>query len=48
MILVEEHLLQHLSSLGWDHINLTEDYIWRQSRKVKRGRFRPLHPFLIP
>jgi TnpA family transposase len=25
---VLEHLLAHLSPLGWEHINLTGDYIW--------------------
>jgi TnpA family transposase len=39
---VDEKLLQHLSPLGWEHINLTGDYIWRQSRQVEQGKFRPL------
>jgi len=42
---VDENLLQHLSPLGWGHINLTGDYIWRQSKQVKSGKFRPLRPF---
>ena len=25
----DDKLLQHLSSLGWEHINLTGDYAWR-------------------
>jgi len=25
---VDESLLQHLTLLGWEHINLTEDYSW--------------------
>ncbi len=25
---VSDHLLAHLSPLGWEHINLTGDYIW--------------------
>jgi len=45
---VDEHLLQHLSPLGWEHMNLTGDYVWRQSRKVERGTFRPLRPFPQP
>ena len=36
---------QHLSPLGWEHINLTGDYVWRQDRKVQPGKFRPLRPF---
>lgn len=25
---VPDHLLAHLSPLGWEHVNLTGDYIW--------------------
>ncbi len=39
---VEEKLLPHLSPLGWEHINLTGDYTWRQSKQVEQGMFRPL------
>jgi len=39
---VDESLLQHLSPLGWEHVNLTGDYIWRQSRRVEQGKFRSL------
>ena len=28
---VDENLLQHLSPLGWEHINLTGDYHWETS-----------------
>ena len=35
-------LLQYLSPLGWEHINLTGDYVWRQSRRLEDGKFRPL------
>lgn len=38
----DEELLPHLSPLGWEHINLTGDYIWQQDKRVERGRFRPL------
>ncbi|MBV8384935.1 MAG: Tn3 family transposase [Planctomycetaceae bacterium] len=41
---VDQALLQHLSPLGWEHINLTGDYVWRQDRKVRAGKFRPLRP----
>jgi len=41
---VDESLLQHLSPLGWEHINLTGDYVWRQSRRVDKGKYRPLRP----
>ncbi len=39
---VDETLLPHLSPLGWEHINLTGDYIWPQSHQVQQGQFRPL------
>ncbi len=39
---VDDKLLPHLSPLGWEHINLTGDYLWRQSKKVEQGKFRPL------
>lgn len=42
---VGDKLLQHLSPLGWEHINLTGDYIWRQSKQVEQGKFRPLRMF---
>jgi TnpA family transposase len=40
----DENLLQHLSPLGWEHINLTGDYVWRQNKRVEHGKFRPLRP----
>lgn len=39
---VDDKLLQHVSPLGWEHINLTGDYIWRQSKQVEQGKFRSL------
>jgi len=42
---VDEDLLQHLSPLGWEHINLTGDYVWRQDRRIQKGKFRPLRSF---
>ena len=39
---VDDSLLQHLSPLGWDHINLTGDYSWQTNKRVAKGRFRPL------
>lgn len=34
-------LEQHLSPLGWEHINLTGDYTWRPNTRGP-GRYRPL------
>jgi TnpA family transposase len=37
-------LLPYLSPLGWEHINLTGDYVWREDQNVRHGKFRPLRP----
>ena len=40
---VDPALLQYLSPLGWEHINLTGDYIWQSNiSKTGKGEFRPL------
>jgi TnpA family transposase len=40
-----EELLQHLSPLGWEQINLTGDYTWTNPRQPKHGKLRTLrHP----
>ena len=41
---VDDTLLQYLSPLGWEHINLTGDYLWRSSSRIGAGKFRPLRP----
>ena len=33
---VPEHLLAHLSPLGWEHVNLTGDYIWATAREMAK------------
>ena len=45
---VDGALLQYLSPLGWEHINLTGDYLWRSSAKVGSGKFRPLQSLPKP
>ncbi len=35
-------LLQHVSPLGWEHVNLTGDYTWHTNKRVAKGGFRPL------
>jgi hypothetical protein len=40
--LKDDSLQQYMSPLGWEHVNLTGDYVWRQNRKVDDGQFRPL------
>ncbi|NJK94612.1 MAG: transposase, partial [Bacteroidales bacterium] len=39
---VDDNLLQYLSPLGWEHINLTGDYVWQQNKQYKKGEFRQL------
>jgi hypothetical protein len=34
--------LQHLAPLGWEHVNLTGDYVWRLDAGMKKGTLRPL------
>lgn len=40
---VDDELLQHLSPVGWEHINLTGDYVWSQCKAPKPGKFRSLN-----
>jgi TnpA family transposase len=39
---VDDALLKHFSPLGWEHIILGGDYVWRQGQKAWDGQFRPL------
>jgi TnpA family transposase len=39
---VRDDHLQYLSPLGWEHINLTGDYLWKSRIKIGSGKFRPL------
>jgi hypothetical protein len=39
---VDPALRKHLSPLGWEHINLTGDYQWRNTAKLGKSKFRPL------
>ncbi|MEQ5306289.1 Tn3 family transposase [Providencia rettgeri] len=41
-IQIHEALISHLSPLGWEHINLSGDYIWRNNLKLGSGKYRPL------
>jgi Tn3 transposase DDE domain len=44
-IKIENDLLMHLSPIGWEHINLTGDYTWQATGRLRKGKFRPLRPF---
>ena len=39
---VPDELLVHLAPLGWQHINLTGDYLWGADASLGPDRFRPL------
>ncbi|MBY0240667.1 MAG: Tn3 family transposase [Burkholderiaceae bacterium] len=40
--LPDDGMRQYLSPLGWEHINLTGECVWRQRRNVEEGNFHPL------
>ena len=42
---ISEDLLPHLSPLGWEHINLTGDYVWKPGTGTRR---RPLRQLRLP
>lgn len=35
--LKDDSLQQYMSTLSWEHTNLTGDCVWRQNRKVDGG-----------
>jgi Tn3 transposase DDE domain len=39
---VPDTLLAHLAPLGWQHINLTGDYLWDADSNLSADGFRPL------
>jgi hypothetical protein len=43
---VSDYLLPHLSPLGWEHINLTGDYVWSAAGEMTEhgDGFRLLRP----
>ncbi|HFP4829045.1 TPA: Tn3 family transposase, partial [Escherichia coli] len=41
-LLINDQLLSHLSPLGWEHINLNRDYVWRNNLKLGTRKYRPL------
>jgi hypothetical protein len=38
---VPDTLLVHLAPLGWQHINLTGDYLWDADSALSTDEFRP-------
>lgn len=43
---VPDVLLVHLSPLGWEHVNLTGDYVWAAAGEVSENNdgMKPLRP----
>lgn len=37
---LNEQLIFHLSPLGWEHIHLSGDYVWRTNFKLGQGKYR--------
>jgi Tn3 transposase DDE domain len=44
----DQQLLAHLSSLKWEHINLTGDYHWRRDGGLRNRNLRPLRSRPLP
>ena len=44
---LDDALLQYLSPPGWEHVNLTGDYLWRSTAKIGVGNFRTLRPLQL-
>lgn len=42
---VDEALLPHIAPLGWQHINLTGDYLWSDARPLDKDGYRQLRRF---
>lgn len=42
---ISDDLLAHLSPLGWEHVNLTGDYVWKPGGGARR---RPLRQLRLP
>ena len=38
----QQHLITHVTPLGWEHISLTGDYIWADEEVPAGGALRPL------
>ena len=47
---VSDHLLAHLSPLGWEHVNLTGNYVWSPVNEMTENHdgYQPLRPALDP
>lgn len=46
--IIPDELLPHLAPLGWQHINLTGDYLWAPTVSAVPDGFRPLRGIPAP
>lgn len=46
--LMDDALLRYRSAGGWEHINLTGDFLWHNNAEVSTGKFGPLRPLTKP
>ena len=46
--IIPDELLQHLSPLGWEHINLTGDYVWNAGDRHRQPQLRLLRGLRRP
>lgn len=45
---VPPECMPHLSPLGWEHINMTGDYVWSLQRVTTLEKLRPLRRHRLP
>jgi hypothetical protein len=45
---VNEGLWPHVAPLGWEHTNLTGDYVWPAKAKYAKNKFKLLLPVNMP
>ena len=48
VVIDDQQHLRRLSPLGWDHINLTGDYVWSESAVYDTDGMRPLNREVEP
>jgi hypothetical protein len=44
-IAIDDEAMAHLSPIGREQVNLTGDYTWQATGRLRKGAFRPLRPF---
>ena len=39
---IPDELLAHIAPLGWQHVNLTGDYLWTDDQPLDSDGYRPM------